>query len=82
MKFLHKKLAKERKYRYNNKADMVVERWPSWSKAHDWKSCIRATVSRVRIPFSPPENAVSVFGQILYDYVLVAQLDRAHGYEP
>ena len=24
------------------------------SKAHDWKSCIRETVSRVRIPLSPP----------------------------
>ena len=32
-----------------------LERWLSWSKAHDWKSCIRGTVSRVRIPFSPPE---------------------------
>ena len=25
-----------------------------WLKAHAWKACIRATVSRVRIPFSPP----------------------------
>ena len=25
-----------------------------WSNAHAWKACIRATVSRVRIPFSPP----------------------------
>ena len=33
-----------------------LERWLSWSKAHDWKSCIRGTVSRVRIPFSPPKK--------------------------
>ena len=33
-----------------------LERWLSWSKAHDWKSCIRGTVSRVRIPFSPPKR--------------------------
>ena len=25
-----------------------------WSKAHAWKVCRRETVSRVRIPFSPP----------------------------
>ena len=25
-----------------------------WSKAHAWKVCRRGTVSRVRIPFSPP----------------------------
>lgn len=27
-----------------------------WSKEHAWKACIRATVSRVQIPFSPPEK--------------------------
>ena len=26
-----------------------------WLKAHAWKACIRETVSRVRIPLSPPE---------------------------
>ena len=26
-----------------------------WPKEHDWKSCRRATVSRVRIPCSPPD---------------------------
>ena len=31
-----------------------LERWLSWSKAHDWKSCVRGTVPRVRIPLSPP----------------------------
>lgn len=67
---------------YNKKADMVVERWPSWSKAHDWKSCIRATVSRVRIPFSPPVMQYPFLLRVLHSYVLVAQLDRAHGYEP
>jgi hypothetical protein len=25
-----------------------------WPKVHDWKSCVRATVPRVRIPLSPP----------------------------
>ncbi len=25
-----------------------------WLKAHAWNACIRATVSRVRIPLSPP----------------------------
>ena len=28
--------------------------WQSWLNAHDSKSCIQATVSRVRIPPSPP----------------------------
>ena len=32
-----------------------LERWLSWSKARDWKSRRRCeTVSRVRIPLSPP----------------------------
>ena len=29
-----------------------------WLKAHDSKSCRRATVSRVQIPPLPPENSV------------------------
>ena len=28
-----------------------------WSKEHDWKSCRRGSVSRVRIPLSPPSYA-------------------------
>ncbi|CAH1653837.1 hypothetical protein CHELA40_10852 [Chelatococcus asaccharovorans] len=31
-----------------------------WLKAHAWNACIRATVSRVRIPLSPPDIYVSV----------------------
>ena len=27
-----------------------------WSKAHDWKSCLRVSVTRVQIPNSPPER--------------------------
>ncbi len=27
-----------------------------WLKAHAWKACIRETVSRVRIPLSPPAS--------------------------
>ncbi len=30
------------------------EMCPSWLKEHDWKSCKRVSVSRVRIPTSPP----------------------------
>ncbi len=34
-----------------------TESCPSWPKEHDWKSCRRRkTVSRVRIPRSPPES--------------------------
>ncbi len=29
-----------------------------WLKAHAWKVCIRETVSRVRIPLSPPANSI------------------------
>ena len=38
------------------KSDYVF-RWgevAEWSKAHAWKVCRRETVSRVRIPLSPP----------------------------
>lgn len=27
-----------------------------WLKAHAWNACIRETVSRVRIPLSPPDS--------------------------
>src|SRR5690554_5425481 len=33
-----------------------------WSKAHAWKVCRRGTVSRVRIPLSPPPILGSVPG--------------------
>jgi hypothetical protein len=32
-----------------------MERWLSWSKAHDWKSCELLKVPRVQIPLSPPK---------------------------
>jgi hypothetical protein len=32
----------------------ITEGWLSWLKAHDSKSCVRATVPRVRIPLLPP----------------------------
>ena len=33
---------------------LVIGEVAEWLKAHAWKACIRAIVSRVRIPFSPP----------------------------
>ena len=33
-----------------------MEKSPSWSRAHDWKSCKPARVSRVRISPSPPDK--------------------------
>ena len=33
-----------------------------WSKAHAWKVCRRGTVSRVRIPLSPPfHKSIALF---------------------
>lgn len=37
-----------------------------WSKAHAWKVCRRGTVSRVRIPFSPPPPVINVLKYICY----------------
>ena len=34
-----------------------------WSKAHAWKVCRRETVSRVRIPVSPPFNPEKAFSR-------------------
>ena len=54
------------KFIYNIKAPVIsslifrliirfyMERWPSWSMVLDWKSSVRETVPRVRIPISPP----------------------------
>ena len=33
-----------------------------WSKEHDWKSCVRLRVPRVRIPPSPPPYALRASG--------------------
>src|SRR5205085_2528459 len=30
-----------------------------WLKAHAWRACIRATVSRVRIPLPPPRSTLN-----------------------
>ena len=38
-----------------------LERCPSWSKEHDWKSCVLVRVPRVRIPPSPQQNDVLRF---------------------
>ena len=46
-----------------------MERWLSWSKAHDWKSCLRGTVTRVRIPFSAPkEKSLLLKGFLLFGH--------------
>src|SRR5438067_1616138 len=33
---------------------------PEWLKAHAWRACIRATVSRVRIPLPPPSKLLNL----------------------
>ena len=33
-----------------------------WLKEHAWKACMRATVSRVRIPLSPPKLKTLIRG--------------------
>src|SRR3954451_20911596 len=35
-----------------------------WLKAHAWRACIRATVSRVRIPLPPPPEYLSLLSYI------------------
>ena len=32
-----------------------------WLKAHAWKVCLRETVTRVRIPLSPPFHRIAEF---------------------
>ena len=36
------------------KKDLCDGEVAEWLKAHAWKACKRETVSRVRIPLSPP----------------------------
>ena len=46
-----------------------------WFKAHAWKACKGATLSWVRIPFSPPsikldfKDLFDVYYLIIYDYL-------------
>ena len=48
-----------------------LERWPSWLKALAWKAGKRVSVSRVRIPLSPPlENFSVLDGEVAVPYNL------------
>ena len=38
-----------------------------WLKAHAWKACKRETVSRVRIPLSPPLSRISLVANLGYE---------------
>ena len=42
-----------------------------WLKAHAWKVCLRETVTRVRIPLSPPDTSRSIL-ILLYIFHLAA----------
>ena len=42
-----------------------------WSKAHDWKSCLRETVTRVQIPNSPPKKSTQTGA--LFDWILLCR---------
>ncbi len=43
-----------------------VERWPSWSKAHDWKSCIPQNGIKGSNPFLSAKKAVTPVGVTAY----------------
>ena len=38
---------------YNNLCLFLMERWPSWFKAHAWKACVGLPPPRVQIPPFP-----------------------------
>ena len=38
-----------------------------WLKAHAWKACKRETVSRVRIPLSPPLSWILLVANLDYE---------------
>src|SRR5438105_4721540 len=48
-----------------------------WLKAHAWRACIRATVSRVRIPLPPPPSCSTRFITIwpfVHNHLVLAAL--------
>src|SRR3569623_2526016 len=49
-----------------------------WSKAHAWKVCRRVTVSRVRIPFSPPATQFLHEFQIVLPFQWLAKSSVVH----
>ena len=51
-----------------------------WLKAHAWKACKRATVSRVRIPFSPPLNYPH-FLNLCFKVYRITVIKRSNLYE-
>ncbi len=56
----------------------LAEMCPSWLKEHDWKSCKRVSVSRVRIPTSPPLLFINQGQDILYKASLLQPAPRLH----
>ena len=52
-----------------------------WSKAHAWKVCRRGTVSRVRIPLSPPNHLeiIELNGLTLLKPTFAPTIPRALG---
>ena len=52
-----------------------------WLKAHAWKVCIRGTVSRVRIPLSPPEIFSTRYSNVLIPSVTTLSKVRIFSYK-
>src|SRR5262249_41245311 len=52
-----------------------------WSKAHAWNACRRATVSRVRIPPSPPLLAIISANTLNFARTLGCTHKQTHNHE-
>ena len=52
-----------------------MEMWQSWLNACDSKSYIQATVSRVRIPSSPPRKLNALLGILFLSLMMSLGLD-------
>ena len=50
-----------------------------WLKEHAWKVCIRETVSRVRIPLSPPYNFHHILEVVLTLHEAFVGFERRAG---
>ena len=47
-----------------------------WSKAHDWKSCLRETVTRVQIPNSPPRKSPTSGAFLFFHFAIRSEKVR------
>ena len=63
-------------------SNKAMERWLSWSKAHDWKSCNVLKAFKGSNPFLSAKKEDMTFGHVFLFYLFVPRPGLTRGYAP